>query len=185
MGRVWRACPGLCEGPRARAAQVTTPPLDPVIPACRTCAPSGAGDQACCAGLSPGAADTPCDPSHARSAVCLSASRRSVLLSGTPHTVKYAARKRRVPAALCPAANAPSSHGVRPPSSAPFAAAPVSGHVQRPARQNDALPLADPSRPVQRRMRHPFNPLSEEKAENPIPSPLFWPRYWSRRHAAR
>ena len=129
------------------------------------CAPSGTGDQAtCCAGLSPGAAETPCDPSHALWAVCMSASMRSVLLAGTPHTLKYAARKRCIPAARCPAANAPSSHGIRPPSSAPFAAAPGSGHVQRPARQNDALPMADPSRPVQRRTRHPFNSLSEEKA---------------------
>jgi hypothetical protein len=81
-------------------------------------------------------------------------SMRSVLLASTPHTVKYAARKRRVPAAPGPAASAPSSHGVRPPSRAPCVTAPVSGQAQRPARQSaDALPLADPSRPVQRRTR--------------------------------
>src|SRR5499426_1336817 len=79
-------------------------------------------------------------------------SMRSVLLAGTPHTVKYAARQRRVPEALWSAASAPSSHGVRPPSRAPFVTAPVSGQAQRPARQSaDALPLADPSRPVQTR----------------------------------
>jgi hypothetical protein len=88
-----------------------------------------------------------------------------VLLSGTPHTVKYAARKHRVPGALGPAAGAPALHGVRPPSGAPPATAPVFGHAQKPARQSaDALPLADPSRPGQRRTRHLFNRLSEEKA---------------------
>src|SRR5262245_31891936 len=54
-------------------------------------------------------------------------SMRSVLLSDTPHTVKYAARKRRVPAALRPAAGAPAAHGVWSPSCAPPAMAPVPG----------------------------------------------------------
>src|SRR4030095_16730731 len=76
------------------------------------------------------------------SAICMWTSMRSVLLSGTPHTVKYAARKRRVPAGLGPTARAPSAHGVRTPSRAPPATAPVFGHAQRPARQNaDVLPL--------------------------------------------
>jgi hypothetical protein len=66
----------------------------------------------------------------------------SVLLSGTPHTIKYAARKRRVPAVLGPAARAPLAHGVRTPARAPPATAPVFGQAQRPARQSaDALPL--------------------------------------------
>jgi len=53
---------------------------------------------------------------------------------------------------------------LRPPSRAPPAMAPVSGQAQRPARQStDALPLADPSRPEQRRTRHPFNSLAEKR----------------------
>jgi hypothetical protein len=69
-----------------------------------------------------------------------------------PHRQLCRTEGPRTRSAGSPAASAPSSHGVRPPSRAPFVTAPVSGHAQRPARQSaDALPLADPSRPVQTR----------------------------------
>src|SRR5262249_13462459 len=90
---------------------------------------------------------------------------RSVLLSGMLHTVKYAAWKRRVPAALYSTASAPASHGIRPPSCTPSAPAPVLGMRRgQHARALLRSLLADPSRPGQRHTRHPFNPLSEEKA---------------------
>src|SRR5713101_1486926 len=83
-------------------------------------------------------------------------------LRHTLHRQACRTRQPGVPASLCPAASAPSARGARLRTCPPLAAAPEPRHTQRPARHSaDALPRADPSRPVHTRTLHPLHPLSE------------------------